>query len=148
MKLLKTMIVALSVLSNVAHAYSEKEIKCLTNNILYEARGEGVKGMLAVADVTMNRVKSKRFPNTICGVVYQPHQFSWTKQPKQRLKSLELQVEYVLARQLAIARTKGYHKGLTKGSTFYHNHSVSPRWASKMKNVKTIKNHKFYVVEN
>jgi len=47
------------------------EVKCLALNIYHEARNQPTVGKLAVAQVTMNRVKDVRFPNTICGVVYQ-----------------------------------------------------------------------------
>lgn len=40
-----------------------------------EAGQEPYKGQVAVAQVILNRVKDKRFPNTITGVIYQKHQF-------------------------------------------------------------------------
>ena len=43
----------------------EKEVKCLAKNIYFEARDQKVKGQIAVALVTINRVNSKRFPNSI-----------------------------------------------------------------------------------
>jgi len=51
---------------------------CLAKNIWYEARGEGRAGWQLVADVTLNRVAHPSFPNSVCAVVYQPSQFSWT----------------------------------------------------------------------
>ena len=48
-----------------------QEAECLALNIYHEARSERTAGMWAVADVTINRVKSIQFPNTICGVVRQ-----------------------------------------------------------------------------
>ncbi len=47
------------------------EAICLATNIYHEARGESYAGKVAVANVTMNRVTSPKFPNTICDVVYQ-----------------------------------------------------------------------------
>ena len=60
----------------------QQELWCLSQNIYFEARAEGVEGKAAVANVTRNRVVSKDFPNTYCGVVYQgPVRESWkTKQ--------------------------------------------------------------------
>ena len=55
-----------------------QELGCLAMNIYHEARGEPVKGKLAVAAVTMNRVKAKYYPDTVCEVVWQRKQFSWT----------------------------------------------------------------------
>ena len=47
------------------------QMHCLATNIYHEARGESIKGKSAVAHVTMNRVTSNRYPNTVCEVVYQ-----------------------------------------------------------------------------
>ena len=60
----------------------KKELFCLAQNIYFEAQGEPAGGQLAVALVTMNRVKSKRYPGTVCGVVWQHRQFSWTHDGK------------------------------------------------------------------
>jgi spore germination cell wall hydrolase CwlJ-like protein len=59
-----------------------KELRCLALNIYFEARGEPAEGQLAVAMVTMNRLKSRYFPNSVCGVVWQKRQFSWTHDGK------------------------------------------------------------------
>lgn len=50
----------------------------LACNIYYEARTEGLEGMMAVVAVTMNRVASKHYPNTVREVVWDNKQFSWT----------------------------------------------------------------------
>ena len=50
---------------------------CLALAVYHEARGEPLIGQKAVAEVVMNRVASDRFPDTICGVVMQPKQFSF-----------------------------------------------------------------------
>ncbi len=59
-----------------------KELRCLALNIYFEARSEPTDGQFAVAFVTMNRVQSRRFPATVCGVVWQRRQFSWTHDGK------------------------------------------------------------------
>ena len=48
-----------------------KTVKCLTEVIYFEARGEVVRGQMAVAQVVLNRAFSGKYPNTVCGVVYQ-----------------------------------------------------------------------------
>jgi len=64
-----------------------KQVDCLAKNIYHEAASESYEGKLAVAQVTMNRVNSGKFPSDICSVVYQKTtdqnlktvcQFSWT----------------------------------------------------------------------
>jgi len=52
-----------------SHTYSANQAKCLAQTIYFEARGEGYKGRVAVGNVVMNRVKSRFFPNSICGVM-------------------------------------------------------------------------------
>ena len=53
----------------------KNEVNCLAKNIYFEARDQPTKGQLAVALVTINRAKSKRFPNTICRVIHQASRF-------------------------------------------------------------------------
>ncbi len=48
-----------------------KSVKCLTEVIYFELRGEQVRGQMAVAQVVLNRAFSGKYPNTVCGVVYQ-----------------------------------------------------------------------------
>jgi len=48
-----------------------KSEKCLAEAIYFEARGEPVRGQMAVAQVILNRAFSGKYPNTVCGVVYQ-----------------------------------------------------------------------------
>ena len=57
-------------------AATDAELTCLTRVILYEAGAESRAGQLAVAQVVLNRVRSGRFPRTICGVINQRGQFA------------------------------------------------------------------------
>ena len=67
-----------------------QEMMCLAENIYFEARAEGIEGKAAVANVTRNRVVSKDFPNTYCGVVYQgPVRESWKTKQNPDLKASE-----------------------------------------------------------
>src|SRR5262249_1440895 len=45
--------------------------KCLAEAIYFEARGEAVRGQIAVAQVVVKRAFSGYYPPTVCGVVYQ-----------------------------------------------------------------------------
>lgn len=104
-------------------------------NIYHEARGESTKGMLAVAHVTMNRVMSPKFPSTVCEVVFQPGQFSWTMRSTYK-KTIPEQF-YVLAERVII----GQVNDLTNGALFFHNTTIPV----KQKRVKArIGNHIFY----
>ena len=106
--------------------YTEKSLKCLSDNIYHEARGEGTKGMRLVADVTLNRVLSSKYPNSICSVVYQKSQFSWTRK---KGKSISEPSAYRKAKRIAreaLYRTKDSSKGATY---FYAHRVVTPSWA-------------------
>ena len=63
--------------------YLDKQATCLAKNMYYEARSQGLAGQLAVSLVVLNRVKDKRYPNTICEVVHQgPVRESWKTKGK------------------------------------------------------------------
>lgn len=55
--------------------FIESELHCLALTVYGEARGETAEGMKAVAFVILNRVANRRYPNTVCEVALQPHQF-------------------------------------------------------------------------
>lgn len=129
-----------------------KEIDCLARNIYYEARGESREGQLAVAQVTLNRVESDLFPNTICGVVNERYivkgfevcQFSWrcdyTANP--RLKISESNPIFLLAWQAI----RDYHKLdiVTHDTYWFHAVYVKPKWRKHKQQVAKIDYHIFY----
>ena len=119
-----------------------KQHNCLALNIYHEARGERVEGQIAVAHVTMNRVNHEKWPSTICEVVYQPKQFSWTHLIKQQTPQ-----EYrswrsakIIARDVMI----GNVVDPTMGAVYYHANYVNPNWAEYVDLSKVIGNHLFY----
>ena len=128
-------------IANVAQAKSsskdEREIKCLALNIYFEARGEPQNGQFAVAAVTMNRVKSHKFPNTVCKVVWQRRQFSWThdgKSDRPRDKKAWRQAkdlaELVYSKYLHFQEKTNGAWDITQGALHYYSTSISqPYWA-------------------
>lgn len=138
---LKTILLALVLATSVAHA-GQKEIKCLAENIYYESSGESLAGKLAVAKVTLNRTEHPNYPNTICEVVYQKHQFSWTRNKALRTKPKDRAVW----REAINIATDAYYSGLEELDHFkaisFHNLSVNPGW--NLKRVAKIGNHVFY----
>lgn len=108
---------------------STQELTCLARNIYYEAPDEPYLGKLAVAIVTMNRVRHPEFPKTVCGVVYQKNrrgcQFSWTCGPKARFneklynQSLEI-AKAVLTNDISVVSLEN--------ALYFHNTHVSPNW--------------------
>lgn len=131
-----------------------KEIKCLADNIYFEAKSEPVEGQLAVAEVTLNRVASPDYPKTVCGVVWQQNkdrrtgkkvaQFSWTLDGKPDVpKSKETYEEiYALAEEVLLYGMDSDIVG--PEALFYHATSVKPRWSRQMVRVMRIGNHIFY----
>lgn len=101
--------------------------ECMAMNIYHEARSEVIEGQIAVAHVTANRVNHKNWPKTICEVVYQDKQFSWTFQIKDKTPKDEKLWDQALtiARDVMIGNTDDP----TKGAVFYHASYVNPSWA-------------------
>ena len=118
------------------------EQECLAKNIYYEAPDEPYEGKLAVATVTMNRLKNRGWPKTVCGVVYQKGQFSWTAKPYPiRDKQIYKEAKRI-AREVLVE-----HKRLPtiKNAMFFHNMKVKPKWSLTMLPIQQIGGHIFYV---
>ena len=116
--------------------------KCLALNIYHEARGERVEGQIAVAKVTLNRVAHIKWASTICEVVYESKQFSWThliKDPAPTEARAWTQAR-IIARDVMI----GNVEDPTDGAVYYHANYVNPDWAEFMDLSKVIGNHLFY----
>ena len=120
-----------------------KELKCLADNIYFESLIEPIAGQIAVANVTMNRVKSEWFPNTVCEVVWQSKQFSWTHDGRSDTPLVGKQYNAIY--KLAEMVYTGKINDITEGATFYHADYVTPAWAKKMdRKVVKIGRHIFY----
>lgn len=139
--MVKLLLALLLLLPPLTLQASDPEFDCLVRNVYQEARGESYKGKLAVALVTLNRTKSDRFPSTICGVVYQKSQFSWTKNySKVKIHPVQWQA----AKDAAFA---AYMDNGILGNfyaTHFHSKAVNPGW--KLRKVATVGNHVFYSI--
>ncbi len=128
-----------------------RALTCLALNVYFEARGEPVAGQRAVAEVTMNRVASKRYPRTVCGVVYQKTwdplrkrhvgAFSWTEfdsvpPPKGR--------EWQRAWEVAEAVYYRREPPKLPAALHYHATSIRPSWAEGREPLARIGSHVFY----
>ena len=79
------LLIAMFIVAIPVFASQNDELECLAKNIYYESKSESFAGKIAVAQITLNRVNSKKFPNAICNVVYEKTrtakrsfcQFSW-----------------------------------------------------------------------
>ena len=117
------------------------EMQCLAGTVYFESKGESLTGQLAVARVVMARAASSRFPNSICGVVYQRSQFSFVRggrMPRISTGSKQWRNAVAIAK---IAMNDGW-KSPVEGALFFHARYVSPGW--RLKRMATIDNHIFY----
>ena len=124
------------------------EWRCLAEALYFEARGETVKGQFAVAEVILNRVKSARFPSTICGVINQGTgkryqcQFTYTCDGYKDVIGEPGAYERVA--KVARAIMDGANNNLTGGATHYHTTNVRPKWSRTYTKTARIGVHIFY----
>jgi spore germination cell wall hydrolase CwlJ-like protein len=142
----KTPVERLGLFDEKSRAKSEK---CLAEAVYFEARGEAVRGQIAVAQVVMNRTFSGRYPTTVCGVVYQnKHRhyacqftFACDNNPDV-IREPEM---WERARKIAKAMLDGqiWLPEVAK-STHYHAYYVRPSWVSEMTKMYRFGVHTFY----
>ncbi len=133
-------------LTGAARAKAEK---CLANAVYFEARGESVRGQIAVAQVVMNRVFSPFYPNNVCEVVYQnAHrhnacQFTFACDG----------IPDIVTEPDAWARAQRIARDMLDGklwmpevakATHYHAYWVHPDWVNEMKKIYKLGVHTFY----
>lgn len=117
-------------------AETQKQVTCLAHNIYFEAKNEPEDGKLAVAFVTLNRLKSGNYGSTVCSVVKQKSrgvcQFSWYCDPniaRQRLTSDNNPLyNDILDMSIYLYLNSHLVEDITNGSTFYHADYVNPKW--------------------
>ena len=150
-----------------------EELHCLALNIYWEARNQSRPGMIAVARVTMNRVKDTRFPDTICQVVkegpikeswktkqnpdlpdserqFYPRrhrcQFSWYCDGKSdTIPRVDIDFAWRIAQEIAFSVVyEDRWRGVVDGATHYHATYVRPKWRHELHYVTRIDDHLFY----
>ena len=135
----------------------ETALMCLALNTYHEAKNQSMIGQVATAQVVMNRVADRRYPNTVCEVVKQGPkykgsdvpvrhkcQFSWfcdgkSDEPKKDSKEWRMAQEYariVLSGRIVL--------DVTEGATHYHATYVKPSWAKTNTRTTRIESHIFY----
>jgi spore germination cell wall hydrolase CwlJ-like protein len=114
----------------------EQQLDCLAINIYREAGHEPFEGKVAVAQVTMNRVKDGRFGKDVCGVVYQKNvvmervvcQFSWacdSVHMNRPVNKAAYNESYEVAKKVLL---EGFSLSILKDALYYHAIYVNPRW--------------------
>lgn len=115
----------------------------LALTIYHEARNQEVDGQIMVAEVVLNRVERDRWPDTICDVVKQPSQFSWTTKdvtPHEKDAWEE-------AKNLAEEILSGETETMATGATHFINPRIvkkPPAWTKRLELVGKIGDHVFY----
>ena len=120
---------------------TDAEMECLAGTVYFESKGESLAGQLAVAEVVINRKNSPRFPNSICGVVYQKSQFSFVRGGKMPAINKDSKA-WRNAVAIAHIAMNEHWESPVKGSLFFHSTYVSPGW--RLTRTGTIGNHIFY----
>lgn len=131
-----------------APAGSGSEWNCLTEALYFEARGESLEGVYAVAEVIMNRVASPSFPNSVCGVVHQGTQAlydcQFTYHCDGRSDVIGDRAAWNAVGKVASVMLNGAPRFLTDGATYYHARTVNPSWSARFIETATIGAHEFY----
>jgi N-acetylmuramoyl-L-alanine amidase len=118
-----------------------RELHCLAGAIYFESKSETLTGQLAVGRVVVARAKSGRFPNSYCGVVYQPSQFSFVRGQSMPgiAKGSRQWKNAVAIAQIAHSNTWA---SPVEGALYFHAAYVSPGW--RLKRLGRVDNHVFY----
>jgi spore germination cell wall hydrolase CwlJ-like protein len=141
-------VLSFGALDRMPSAAGGAEWRCLAQAIYYESRGEPLDGQIAVAEVVLNRVDDRRFPNSVCGVTNQgvgnggACQFSYACDGRpERMASA---VPRERAEKLAALMIGGRDRAVTDGATYFHATYVSPSWSRTFTRTAAIGAHVFY----
>ena len=113
-----------------------RQLKCMTQNIYWEAASEPFEGKVAVAQVTINRVESGKFAPDICGVVYQKNiiaekvvcQFSWMCDGSSKIRPIypaHWKESEEVAKKVLL---EGFRLPSMKNALYFHADYVKPNW--------------------
>ena len=134
----------------VTAAEQTRQLECLTRNIYWEAASEPFEGKVAVAQVTLNRMQSGKFPNSVCGVVYQKNvfyekvvcQFSWYCEGNQKMKPVHKPLWRESEEVAKKVLLEGFRLPGLKNALYYHADYVNPGW--QLPKIDQIGRHIFY----
>lgn len=123
--------------------YTANDVDCLARNIYYEAGIEPAEGKYAVAQVTLNRLKTGYWGKSVCKVVYARAQFSWTlKKRLERPEGIFWEESQAIARNVL---KRGVRVKPLKKSLMYHaDYIKAPKWADQKQRITKIGQHIFY----
>lgn len=130
-----------------------EDVMCMSMNIYFEARGESLAGKIAVANVIMNRLETREYPDRICSVIRQDQQFSWYRRGgaarvvlyDRQGTVIEQNLEaWAESQMVAVMVMTGKVQDLSQGATHFYNPAKSkPAWRHRYEVVARIGNHVF-----
>lgn len=118
---------------------------CLVCNCYHETRGEPQIGKIAVAKTVLSRAQSDEFPNTVCGVIYQPSQFSWTADSYKNDISVRDPEDRQALQDCRRASDTAIDEGANGILYFYNPRKVTPAWSRRVTSCGRVGNHVFSV---
>jgi spore germination cell wall hydrolase CwlJ-like protein len=136
--------------SQITSAVRERQLGCLAKNIYHEAGNEPFEGKVAVAQVTLNRASSDKFPDDVCKVIYQKNivyekvicQFSWFCSQVVAFRPID-KASYDESMEVAKkVLLEGFRLPSLKTALFYHGDYIDPKWGKKP--IAHIGHHIFY----
>lgn len=133
--------------SDITAAVRDRQLACLAKNIYFEAGSEPFEGQVAVAQVTLNRANSGKFPADVCEVVYQKNgilcQFSWyCSIPNNAVRPINSKMfdeSMIVAKKVLL---EGFRLPSLSNALYFHNTQISPNWNKKR--IAQIGGHIFY----
>tara|TARA_X000000950_G_C13888380_1_gene649815 strand:+ start:287 stop:844 length:558 start_codon:yes stop_codon:yes gene_type:complete len=142
--------------AEIADLQYNEQLQCMALNIYHEARSDSDLGQEAVGMVTMNRVQSRKYPDTICDVVYQAHvnskgqpirnkcQFSWYCDGKSDTPKNKDKFEEAMNNAKWVLENYGIERDITDGAIMYHAYYSNPYWSVHYNKTSRIESHIFY----
>ena len=135
-------------LAALPQSAGNEQWSCLTEALYFEARGESIKGIFAVAEVIINRAESAKFPNSVCGVVNQGSHRTTGCQFSYKCDGVADKMHekdaYRMVGKIAELALEDAVPDVTAGALYYHTNAVNPRWSRAFEKVATIGVHYFY----
>ena len=134
----------------VTAAEKTRQLECLTRNIYWEAASEPFEGKVAVAQVTLNRMQSGKFADSVCGVVYQKNvfyervvcQFSWYCEGNHKVKAIHKPMWNESEEVAKKVLLEGFRLPSLQKAMYYHADYVNPGW--QLPKIEKIGRHIFY----
>ena len=116
------------------------DLLCLSLVVYVEARGEPIDGQMLVAEVVINRTQADRYPDDVCGVVFEEDQFSGMDD----LNVYQIITDLAWTTSMSVASDVLAGNGIGTTATHYHATHVDPYWSDHLTKLGQYGNHIFY----